>query len=144
MQHEARAWATPEAAEKAFYESFEAGDLPAMMQVWADTPDICCIHPMGKALRGPAAVREGWDGIFSSGQRLKFVLESVQRQNTGELAISVLQEHIRVEGDAHPRPPMIATNVYRRTDHGWHMLLHHASPAVVEVARDAPAPQVLH
>jgi len=49
-----RAWATPEAAEKAFYESFEAGDLPTMMQVWADTSDICCIHPMGKALRGHA------------------------------------------------------------------------------------------
>lgn len=144
MQREAMAWATPEAAEKAFYESFEAGDLPAMMRVWADTPDICCIHPMGKALRGHAAVREGWEGIFASGQRLNFVLESVQWQNTGDLAISVVLEHIRVDGDTRPRPPMIATNIYRRTDLGWQMLLHHASPAVVEVTRDNPGAQVLH
>ncbi len=137
-------WATPEAAEKAFYASFEAGDLPAMMQVWADTPDVCCIHPMGKALCGPAAVREGWEGIFSSGQRLRFVLESLQWQSRGDLAISVLFEHIRVDGDHRPRPPMIATNIYRRSARGWHMLLHHASPAVVEVAKDTPGPLVLH
>lgn len=136
------AWATPEAAERAFYEAFEAGDLPAMMQVWADTPDVCCIHPMGKALRGTAAVREGWEGIFANGPRLQFVLESVQWQSTGELAVSVLLEHIRVEGQARPRPPMIATNIYRRTVRGWRMLLHHASPALVDVAEDSP--QVLH
>jgi ketosteroid isomerase-like protein len=135
-------WATPEAAEQAFYEAFEAGDLPAMMQVWADSADICCIHPMGKALLGPAAVREGWEGVFSSSQRLRFVLESLQWQNTGDLAISVLLEHIRVEGEARARPPMIATNIYRRTVRGWRMLLHHASPAVVEVAKDSQ--QVLH
>jgi len=115
-----------------------------MMQVWADTSDICFIHPMGKALRGPAAVREGWEGIFASGQRLRFVLDSVQWQSTGDLAISVLLEHIQMEGDARPRPPMIATNVYRLTPHGWRMVLHHASPAVVEVAKDDPGPQVLH
>lgn len=144
MQGQTMAWATPQAAEKAFYEAFEAGDLLAMMRVWADTSDICCIHPMGKALHGPAAVSEGWEGIFSSGQRLQFVLESVQWQGTDDLAISVVLEHIKVEGDARPRPPMIATNIYRRTDHGWHMLLHHASPAVVEVAKDNPGSQVLH
>ena len=82
MARRDRSWETAEAAEKAFYASFEAGDLPAMMQVWSDTPDICCIHPMGRALQGPAAVREGWAGIFSSGQRLHFVLEPVQWQST--------------------------------------------------------------
>lgn len=139
-----RSWDTPEAAEDAFYASFEAGDLPAMMQVWADAPDICCIHPMGKALHGPAAVREGWQGILSSGARLRFVLEPLHRHGTDDLAVSVLLEHIQVVGETGPRPPIIATNIYRRTAHGWHMLLHHASPAVVEVAKDNPGPQVLH
>jgi len=144
MERRERSWDTPEAAEKAFYASFEAGDLAAMMQVWADTRDICCIHPMGKALHGPAAVREGWEGIFASGQRLHFVLEPVQWQSTDDLAVSVLLEHIRVEGDDRPRPPMLAINVYRRTTQGWRMVLHHASPAVVEVAKDMPGPQLLH
>jgi len=72
-----RVWATPKAAGKTFYESFEAGDLPTMMQVWAGTSDICFIHPLGKALCGPAAVREG-RGDFAFGQRLHIVLESVQ------------------------------------------------------------------
>jgi ketosteroid isomerase-like protein len=136
------AWATPEAAEKAFYAAFEGGDLMAMMQVWADTPEVCCIHPMGKALRGLAAVREGWAGIFSSGLRLHFVLEPLQWQPTDDLAISVVLERIQVAGEKKPRPPMVATNVYRRTALGWRMVLHHASPAVVEVAKDMP--QRLH
>jgi len=38
---------------------------------------------------------------------------------------------------------MIATNVYRLTPHGLRMVLHHASPAVIEVAKDGLSPQVL-
>lgn len=142
MQPLQMTWTTPEAAQQAFYAAFEAGDLAAMMQVWADLPEICCIHPMGKALRGLAAVQEGWAGIFASGMRLHFVLEPLQWQRTDELAISVLIEHIHVAGEIRPRPPILATNVFRQMADGWRMLLHHASPAVVAFAQMAP--QRLH
>ncbi len=138
------AWATPQEAEQAFYRAFEAADLQAMMGVWDEAADICCIHPMGKALLGPAAVFEGWEGIFSSGQRLRFGLEPLYLRQTGDVAVSVLHEHIRVEAEARFRPPVIATNVYRRTPSGWRMLLHHASPAVVEVAGERAASRALH
>lgn len=144
MASNTRVWSTPEQAEAAFYQAFEAGDLAAMMQVWDEAADICCIHPMGKALTGPAQVSEGWSGIFSSGQSLSFVLEPLHRQVQGDLAVSVLHEHIRVQGDKRPRPPMLATNVYRRRNGGWRIWLHHASPAVVEVSTDPAMSGRLH
>lgn len=144
MDPNSSAWSTPQQAEQAFYKAFEAGDLAAMMQVWDTAADICCIHPMGKALTGPAQVSEGWAGIFSSGQTLEFTLEPLHWQVQGDLAVSVLHEHIRVRGDARPRPPMLATNVYRRRGDGWRLWLHHASPAVVEVSTDPAMPAHLH
>ncbi len=135
---------TPQQVEAAFYRAFEAGDLAAMMQVWDAAADICCIHPMGKALTGPAQVSEGWASIFSSGQSLEFTLESLHWRVEGDLAVSVLYEHIRVRGETRPRPPMLATNVYRRRPDGWRMWLHHASPAVVAVTDDPAVAGHLH
>ena len=134
---------TPKAAEKTFYESFEAGDLPTMTQVWVDTSDICFIHPLGKALCGPAAVRKVREGTSpsASGYTSSWSRCSAKHGRPGHKRPARTQQ---VEGNPRPRPPMIATNVYRLTPHGLRMVLHHASPAVVEVAKDDPGPQVLH
>jgi ketosteroid isomerase-like protein len=140
-------WDSPEDAERAFYLAFEAGDLEAMMAVWDETADVCCIHPMGQALCGPDAVREGWREILASGQRLQFSAEPALRQIGTELAVSVVREHIRVVGQDKTSPPMVATNVYRRTTGGWRMTLHHVSPAVVAMGNgmeDKPASRYLH
>lgn len=140
-------WDSPEDAERAFYQAFEAGDPQAMMRVWDETTDVCCIHPMGKALFGVDAVRDGWREIFASGQRLQFSAESAIRQIGADLAVSVVHEHIRVVGQDKTSPPMLATNVYRRTAAGWRMTLHHVSPAVVAMGgetEDKPAPRYLH
>jgi hypothetical protein len=40
----------------------------------------------------------------------------------------VVHEHIRLGKDSQHQPPVIATNVYRLTDNGWRMVMHHASP----------------
>lgn len=135
-------WATAQDAERAFYRAFEQGDLEAMARVWDVTADVCCIHPMGKALVGAEAVLEGWRGLFSSGQRLRFEIRPLSWQAVGDLVVSVLQEHIFVAGERGPRPPMLATNVYRHTPGGWRMTLHHASPAVVEVVDGARPPRL--
>ncbi|MCS6786416.1 MAG: nuclear transport factor 2 family protein [Thiobacillaceae bacterium] len=135
---------TPQQAEAAFYAAFEAADLAAMMQVWDDAADICCIHPMGRALTGPLEVSRGWAGIFAAGPTLRFTLEPVSFRIQGELAVSVVFEHIRVAGEARPRPPMLATNVYRRGTTGWRLWLHHASPAVVTLDNALGAGALVH
>jgi len=138
---------TPEEAEEAFYRAFENADLRAMMRVYADDEQIACAHPMGTLLRGRESVRESWRQLFSGEQHMHFRIEPQLTSGDGNLVVRVVLEHIYLHGDSRPRPPLLATNVFVRTDQGWRMLLHHASPSVIDNTRkqgeDAP-PRALH
>jgi ketosteroid isomerase-like protein len=122
-------FATPQDAETAFYDAFAKGDLDAMMEVWADDDDIYCVHPGGPRMSGVAQIRESWRKIFASGQSLRFQLRGQQYLNGMMLSAHSVYEHISVTGETRARAPMIATNIYLRTEHGWRMVAHHASAA---------------
>jgi ketosteroid isomerase-like protein len=121
-------------AEAAFYDAFAKGDLEAMMAVWADDDDIYCVHPQGPRLLGEEQVRESWRQIFASGERLTFHLASQHYLPGMMMAVHSVYEHIAVAGDPRGRHPIIATNVYLRTELGWRMVAHHASPAPAAAA----------
>jgi len=116
-----------QAAETAFYAAFENADYVAMTTVWSPDEDIECIHPLGERLMGPKAVSNSWRKMLSGGKRMKFRLAHTKRFQTDLLAIHILYENITIAGKQ--QPPLIATNIYRFNGHGWHMILHHASPA---------------
>jgi uncharacterized protein (TIGR02246 family) len=118
---------TPLEAEAAFYAAFSRQDLDAMMSVWADSPDIVCVHPMGGMLVGRDAIRESWESIFRHGPALTFLIEERVRRHQDDIAIHVVHEHVRAPSE-NARAPMSATNAYRLTPEGWRMILHHASP----------------
>ncbi len=142
-------FASPQDAESAFYEALTKADLDAMMAVWADDDDIYCVHPNGARIAGVESVRDSWRQIFSSGQTLRFHLRDSQVVQGMMLAVHSVYEHITVAGETRPRGPVIATNVYLRTERGWRMVAHHASPvpapatAEAESRRAAP-PKTLH
>lgn len=119
-------FATPQAAEAAFYSAFERADIEAMMQVWADDESIICIHPEGPRLLGRGEIRASWEQIFAPGARLKFTLKDSRRTRDALLSIHVLREYIRVDGV--PQGVMLATNLYQFVHGSWRMTLHHASP----------------
>lgn len=127
---------TPESAQAAFYRAFESADIETMMDVWAEDDDISCIHPMGKILQGTAGVREGWQQIFAGDQKMHFELEARNTSHSESLVVYTVIEHIYLHGESKPRPPIVATNVYRRMDSGWRMILHHASPSVIDATGD--------
>jgi uncharacterized protein (TIGR02246 family) len=136
---------TPQEAEAAFYEAFEKGDLDAMMDVWADDDDIVCVHPGGPRLAGTEQVREAWRQIFAAGQNLRFRLNKQQALNGMTLVVHSVYELITVAGEARARQPAIATNVYMRTENGWRMVVHHASPAPATPETEGKrAPKTLH
>jgi len=140
-------FANPQDAESAFYEALTKADLDAMMAVWADDDDIYCVHPNGARVSGVESVRESWRQIFSSGQTLRFQLRESQVVQGMMLSVHSVYEHIMIAGEARARNPMIATNVFLRTERGWRMVAHHASPAPAtaepEPRRAAP-PKTLH
>jgi len=142
-------YASPQDAEAAFYEALTKSDLDAMMSVWADDDDIYCVHPNGARLSGVERVRESWRQIFASGQTLRFQLREQQHVQGMMLSVHSVYEYVTVTGEPRPRSPVIATNVYLRTERGWRMVAHHASPAPSSTSteaepRRAAAPKTLH
>jgi uncharacterized protein (TIGR02246 family) len=136
---------TPQDAEAAFYEAFEKGDLDAMMGVWADDDEIVCVHPGGQRLAGTEQIREAWRQIFAAGQTLRFRLRQHQALNGMTLVVHSVYEQITSTGEARARQPVIATNVYMRTENGWRMVVHHASPAPPTPETEGKrAPKTLH
>ncbi|HLF39720.1 MAG TPA: nuclear transport factor 2 family protein [Burkholderiales bacterium] len=140
-------FASPQDAESAFYEALTKADLDSMMAVWADDDDIYCVHPNGARVSGVESVRESWRQIFASGQTLRFQLRESQHVQGMMLSVHSVYEHITIAGETRARNPVIATNVYLRTERGWRMVAHHASPAPAagdpEPRRAAP-PKTLH
>jgi ketosteroid isomerase-like protein len=122
-------YANSQEAEAAFYDALGKSNLEAMMAVWADDDEVYCIHPGGQRITGVENVRESWRRLFSSGQTLSFQLRARHEIHGMMIAIHSVYEHITVAGQGASRTPMLATNIYLRTDRGWRMVAHHASPA---------------
>jgi uncharacterized protein (TIGR02246 family) len=138
---------TAQDAENAFYEALERGDLEGMMAVWAEDEDIVCVHPTGPRLSGQDQVRESWAKIFAGGAGPRVQITHQVAITGMMIAVHSLHENFSVPGEARPRPPVVATNVYLRTAAGWRMIVHHASHAPVEAQPGAPrepAPKFLH
>jgi len=136
-------YATPEEAEAAFYAAFAAADLDAMMQVWADTDDTVCIHPMGERLTGPEAIAESWAQILRGDGAMRFELAGTIDVTNDTVSVRYVFEEISFGADFAERSRVLATNVFVHTECGWRMQAHHGSPGVRVVPRAAP-PQTVH
>ena len=134
---------TPEAAEVTFYAAFEARTLDAMMAVWADDDSIACIHPLAAPLNGRAAVAVGWKSLFEAAGRFRVHVELTHEIRTADQVIRIVREYLTIGQETEPRPPILATNVYRREADGWRMVLHHASPLHVGGTPPARTPPVV-
>ena len=122
---------TPESAESTFYAAFEARNFDAMMAVWASGNGIACIHPLAAPLNGRAAVAAGWKSIFEAAGHFQIQVEIAHEIREATQVIHVVREYLIIGQDTEPRPPILATNIYRAEADGWRMILHHASPLEV-------------
>lgn len=141
---------TAEAAEEAFYDAMQRGDLAAMMSLWADDDDAVCIHPGGARLAGLAAIRDGFEAIFASGG-LEIRPSRVRAVRGASIEVRTLVERIvAVEGGKSRVIECAATNVYVKSALGWRILLHHGGPAVdpasagSAAAESVPPGKILH
>jgi uncharacterized protein (TIGR02246 family) len=137
--------ATPQDIEAQFYEALQRGDIEALMAVWSDDEDIVCVHPGGPRIVGAAAIRATFDSIFANGP-INVHPEKLRTVNTGHCAVHNLMERVDISTDEGPNTAwVIATNVYIKTDQGWRLVAHHASPGSPrELQEVAEAPSVLH
>jgi len=117
---------SPEAAEMAFYQAFEQGDQDLMTAVWADDPDILCVHPGGERLQGREAVLESWGEILAAMRGVVIRATDIVVLGQGTVQIRHVREQLYVDGQR--RGVILATNAYRQFSHGWLMVLHHGTP----------------
>ena len=138
-------FATADAAEEAFYDAMQRGDLEGMMSLWSDDDDVVCVHPNGARLVGLPAIRASFEEIFARGG--VDVRPAERRSHQGALvAVHNLIEKIVVSGRMGTEiVECVATNVYVKGATGWQIVLHHAAPAGEAAAAEVgPDPSMLH
>ena len=116
-----------EDAELAFYGAFSQGNAEAMRQVWALEEDIICIHPSGPKLVGPDLVHRSWKLILIPNQIRDFELRNCKISGDNDFRIHTLEEKIKIANPTFQSSVVYATNIYRKFQKGWLMVLHHAS-----------------
>lgn len=112
------------AANRRYYEAFEARDLDAMSDVWERSEMALCTHPGWTTLEGWGAVAASFFALFQSGQQLQFLLTRERVTIAGEAAWISLDENLLGDQGG----VTVATiNVFLRRTTGWRMVCHHGS-----------------
>jgi SnoaL-like domain len=114
------------AANRGFYQAFEAKDLDAMSDLWERSDRATCTHPGWATLVGWGSVAASFFTLFESGQQLQFVLTRERVVPMGDVAWVSLDENLLGDQGG----VTIATiNVFVRGSgpHGWQMVCHHGS-----------------
>ena len=113
------------AANRRYYDAFEARDLDAMSDVWHHDDGVVCTHPGWKTLHGWGAVAGSWFALFGGPQHLQFILTDERISVSGEVAWVTVDENLISEQVG---ATVAAVNIFRRVDGDWRMVLHHGSP----------------
>lgn len=137
-------YATPKAAEMAFYTAFVECDLRAMAEVWAHE-HVSCVHPGAALLVGREAVLRSWQNILADALQPRLQVKLLRRTEADTMAVHLVEERISPgEGEAGKTAVVLATNVYQRQGRGWHLLSHHASLVLPQAPeREASQPPTL-
>jgi ketosteroid isomerase-like protein len=119
------------AANRAFYDAFEEGDLDAMSDVWEHGDRSTCTHPGWSTLRGWPAIVSSWYALFTNGQRLQFIVTDEHATVIGDAAWVSCNENI-LEGAT--GGTVAALNLFaREPDGAWRLVNHHGSPVMPKV-----------
>jgi ketosteroid isomerase-like protein len=116
-------------ANERFYMALNAQDINGMDEVWEAGEAAICVHPGREAIIGYARIRESWAIIFSASGAMSIAAEASRIQLSGDVAWVACIETISLMTDEGLAAAAAqATNIFRRTDGIWRMVVHHASP----------------
>lgn len=137
--------ASPDDIETQFYEALQSADLTKLMAVWSDDDEIVCVLPGGPRVVGARAIRASFEAVLANGG-IPVTLERVRRVSHPHAAVHHLLVRVDVATDEGTQTAwVIATNVYLKTDQGWRLVAHHASPGSDrELPEVGEVPTVLH
>ena len=120
---------TPQDAEDAYYDALEEANLPKLLAVWDDSDDISCLLPMQALAQGRAAVTETFAQLLSGGRGIELSVTHLHWIETPEVAIHLVEETAQKGAPGGPPPmPVYASNIYRKGNRGWHLIVHQNAP----------------
>lgn len=112
------------AANRAFYDAFEARDLDAMSDVWEHADRVSCTHPGWRTLHGWGAVSGSWFALFGGPSPLQFILTDEVVSVAGDAAwVTVDENLIGVDGGG----TVAAVNLFVLAGERWRLVAHHGS-----------------
>jgi ketosteroid isomerase-like protein len=120
-------------ANEEFYAAFEALDMDRMEACWQHDEEVRCIHPGWDVMTGWPQVSRSWIAIFANSAYIQFFLTDVRVHVDADTALVTCAENILSGGARGPEiedAKVLATNVFRRADGRWRMVLHHGSPVL--------------
>ncbi len=122
-------------SHSAFYSAFERADYDEMTQIWAGDDGVVCVHPGAEPIRGHRDVMRSWLALMANATYIQFFLTDVEAVVVGDVASVTCTENVLAAGADTPVGSFAggsaaATNVFRRTDAGWRLWIHHASPVL--------------
>jgi ketosteroid isomerase-like protein len=125
------------AANRAFYDAFEAGDIDLMEAVWAPE-GVVCVHPSAAPIHGRGAVLRSLSLIMANTGYIQFFITDVEVTCSGDRAVVTCTENILTssgregEGGAPGEAGLLsararALNAFVREGGSWRMWVHHAA-----------------
>ncbi len=120
---------TPQEAEDAFYDALDEGNLNQVLSVWAESDDICCLLPMHPLIQGREGVTDVFTHLFSRGHGVSLAITHLGWIETDEIAIHQVEETVQDVPSDTPPPPFYGTNIYRKDNTGWRLIVHQNAPA---------------
>ena len=114
-----------QAANRRFYDAFEARDLDAMSDVWEHSDRVACTHPGWRTLRGWGAVSARGSPCSAARSTLQFILTDEAVEVAGDVAWVTVDENLLDAEAAAPSPPSTSSSARRG---GWRLVAHHGSP----------------
>lgn len=121
MQERADDVAEVLAANRAFYEAFEAADMDAMSDVWDHGDAVVCTHPGWPRLEGWGTVSASFFALFQ-GDPPQFIVTGERATVVDDAAWVTCDETVLAGGGA----AVAAVNVFVRRGTAWRLVVHHA------------------
>lgn len=125
-------------ANKKFYVALGDRNIDLMRTVFVRDSRAGCTHPGWVMLRGWDAIMQSWENVFDPEDKLNIKLHNVTVDIKGDTAwVTCIQELTYVRREPVMMNVSVSTNIFERTESGWLMVIHHASPVPFETEEES-------